>query len=71
MKKIILLLLLFSYKGYSEEIKYTKSGIPIRFIGLLDVDHSNVDTNSIIYKIIQKEKELIRNNLYISSTSNK
>jgi hypothetical protein len=64
MKKIILLSLLFCCKGYSEEIRYTKSGIPIRFIGLLDVDNSNVDTNSIIYKIIEKEKEFIRNNSY-------
>ena len=64
MKKIILLLFIFCCKGYSEEIKYTKSGIPIRFMGLLDVDNSNVDTNSIIYQIIEKEKELIRNNLH-------
>lgn len=62
MKKIILLLFIFCCKGYSEEIKYTKSGIPIRFIGLLDVDNikydnSNMDTNSLIYQIIEKEKK--------------
>ena len=50
---------------YSEEVKYTKSGIPIKFIGLLDIDNSNINTNSIIYKIIEKEKELIKNNSYI------
>jgi hypothetical protein len=50
---------------YSEQVKYTKSGIPIKFIGLLDIDNSNIDTNSIIYKIIEKEKELIKNNSYI------
>jgi hypothetical protein len=62
MKKIILLLFIFCCKGYSEEIKYTKSGIPIIFIGLSDIDNSNIDTNSIIYQIIQKEKELVKNN---------
>jgi hypothetical protein len=73
MKNIILILFLFCCKGYSEEVRYTKSGIPIKFYGLLDVDNinyhnSNTNTNSLIYQIIEKEKELIRNNSYISSS---
>ena len=49
--------------SYSEELRYTKSGIPIIFYGLLDLDNvnydnSNMDKDSIIYKIMQKEKEL-------------
>jgi len=63
--KIILLNITLMNICYSEQVKYTKSGIPIKFIGLLDIDNSNIDTNSIIYKIIEKEKELIKNNSYI------
>jgi hypothetical protein len=62
---------MFCFKGYSEEeIRYTKSGIPIKFYGLLDVDHvnydnSNMNTNSVIYQIMEKEKQLFRENAYI------
>lgn len=61
MKKIIILLFLFCWKGYSEEIRYTKSGIPIIFYGLLDLDNVNYDTNgldkdSLIYKIKMLER---------------
>ena len=67
MEKIILIFLLtLCSMGYSEELRYTKSGIPIRFIGLMDIDNSNIDKDSIIYKIIQKEKQLIKDVAHIS-----
>ena len=72
MKKIIpIFLLTLCSMGYSEELRYTKSGTPIRFIGLMDVDNlnydnSNIDKDSIIYKIIQKEKQLIKDVAHIS-----
>jgi hypothetical protein len=58
--KIILLNIALINICYSQEVKYTKSGIPIKFYGLLDVDNVNyntygIDTNSIIYKIKQQE----------------
>ena len=64
-------LLMLCSISYSEELRYTKSGIPIIFYGLLDLDNinydnSNMDKDSIIYKIIQKEKHLIKNMSYIS-----
>jgi hypothetical protein len=72
MKKIIFIfLLMLCSMSYSEELRYTKSGIPIRFIGLMDIDNlnydnSNIDKDSVIYKIIQKEKQLIKDLAYIS-----
>lgn len=60
---LILALTLLSCNSYSEEIKYTKSGIPIKFIGLYDVsyDTDGMDTNSLIYIIMEKEKRNWRN----------
>jgi len=60
---LILALSLLSYNSYSEEIKYTKSGIPIKFVGLYDVsyDTDGMDTNSLIYIIMEKEKQRWRN----------
>ena len=44
MKKIILMfLLMLCSMSYSEELRYTKSGIPIIFYGLLDLDNINYD----------------------------
>jgi hypothetical protein len=55
---------------YSEDVKYTKSGIPIRFYGLSNVDNVSydtygIDTNSVIYKIKEQEKQLFRSGGYI------
>jgi hypothetical protein len=59
--KIILLNILLISGIQAQEIRYTKSGIPIIFYGLLDLDNVNYDTNgldkdSLIYKIKMLEK---------------
>jgi len=68
--KIIVLNIILMNICYSQEVKYTKSGIPITFYGLLNVDHisydtDGMDTNSVIYKIIEQEKKLFRDGAYI------
>lgn len=68
--KIILLNIVLINICYSEDIKYTNSGIPIKFYGLLDLDHINydtegMDTNSLIFKIKNVETETIKNSGYI------
>ena len=61
MKNIIFIsLLLIAFTCYSEEkIRYTKAGIPIKFIGLYDVsyDTDGMDKNSLIYIIMEQEKQ--------------
>ena len=59
--KIILLNIALINISYCEDVKYTKSGIPIKFYGLLDLDNVNydtngIDTNSVIFKIKNAEK---------------
>jgi hypothetical protein len=71
--KILLFNILLISSCYSEEVRYTKSGIPIKFYGLLDIEHINydtdgMDTNSIIYKIKKYEKDIIKNNSYIPAS---
>jgi hypothetical protein len=61
MKKIILIILLACSKSYSNEVK---------FYGLLDVDNvnydnSNMEKSSVIYQIIEKEKQLFREGAYL------
>jgi hypothetical protein len=71
--KLILINILFVTLAHSEEIRYTKSGIPIKFYGLLDIDNVNydtdgMDTNSVIFKIKNYEKQIIKNNAYIPAS---
>lgn len=71
--KIILLNILLATCIQAEEVRYTKSGIPIIFYGLLDLDNVNYDTkgldkDSVIYKIKMFEKYLIKNSGYLSSS---
>lgn len=70
--KIILLNILLVSCIQAEEVKYTKSGIPIIFYGLLDLDNINyntdgLDKDSVIYKIKMFEKYLTKNSGYLSS----
>ena len=71
--KIILLNILLISGIQAEEIRYTNSGIPIKFYGLLDLDNVNYNTDGLdpdspIYKIKMFEKYLIKNSGYIPSS---
>lgn len=56
---------------YSEDIRYTKSGIPIKFYGITDIDNvtysksETEDPNSIIELIKAQERQLFKNGGYI------
>jgi hypothetical protein len=69
--KTILLNILLITSCYSEEQTYTKSGIPIKFYGLLDVNNvsyskcETADSNSIIELIKAQERQLFKNGAYI------
>ena len=57
---------------YSEELRYTKSGIPIKFYGITDIDNvsysksENNDANYIIELIKERERQLFKSGGYIS-----
>jgi hypothetical protein len=70
--KTILLNILLIGSCYSEEQTYTKSGIPIKFYDLLDINNvsysasETADPNSIIELIKAQERQLFKDGAYIS-----
>jgi hypothetical protein len=71
LKTTLFTIVVFINNVYSEELRYTKSGIPIKFYGITDIDNvtyskcETEDPNSIIELIKAKERHLFKNGGYI------
>lgn len=60
---ILIGLIALTTTGYSaEKIRYTKAGIPIKFIGLYEIsyDTDGLDPSSLIYQIKEQAKHYWR-----------
>ena len=71
LKTTLFTIVVFINNVYSEELRYTKSGIPIKFYGITDIDNvtyskcETEDPNSIIELIKAQERHLFKNGGYI------